>query len=133
MRLFFLLPLQPQIRCSDSQHSTHRSHSHTGEPHKSTSTPDLQSKRHSTPLMPVRDTPSPPPGYIPESDHQVIKRGDHHGEGHFIPEPDDGQMSRSEVSGQAVIVAGPSLCPIFSTMLCLKLNTYCSLQCYMTR
>ncbi|XP_033628628.1 mitogen-activated protein kinase kinase kinase 2-like isoform X2 [Asterias rubens] len=52
-----------------------------------------QSKRHSTPVeMPTRDTPSPPPGYIPTESMQNIMRNSTYGEGRFIPEPESEQQ-----------------------------------------
>ncbi|XP_072033710.1 mitogen-activated protein kinase kinase kinase 2-like [Amphiura filiformis] len=80
---------------TSSQKTTHRAHSHTGESGGYNSpVSDYPSKRHSTPLMPKRDTPSPPPGYIPDSEHDHSNMRMQYGEGHFIPEPEE--MPRSD-------------------------------------
>ena len=98
-----------QIR--SEQKTTQRAHSHTGETssYKCPVT-DYPSKRHSTPLMPKRDTPSPPPGYIPpDSEHEHPSRlGMQFGEGHFIPEPEE--IPRSDVSIPTSLYSQEILC-----------------------
>ena len=126
---FWILSL-PQIRNEpSSQKTTHRAHSETGDSgYKSVaSSHHSPSKRHSTPPFP-RDTPSPPPGHIPESDHTYMMRDRtyHPTGGHFIPEPPD-EIHRSDVSNQSfffvffISVMFPHVCLMYFKLITITI------------